>query len=85
MSTPSPDIAGGPVFAPPVATPTDTARRWLMTVLAATLAFVVIGSFAYAVYAATDVMTWLQVALPVVSGLVGAAGGFYFGQATSNQ
>ncbi len=77
--TPAADIAE-PVLAPPTATPTDTARRWLMTVLAATLAFVVIGSFAYAIDAGTNVMTWLQVVLPVVSGLVGAAGGFYFGQ-----
>jgi hypothetical protein len=72
----------GPILGPPQATPTDTARRWLMSVLAATLAFVVLGSFGYAVYASTDVMSWLQVVLPVVSGLVGAAGGFYFGQAS---
>ncbi len=51
-----------------------------MSVLAATLAFVVAGSFGYAVYAGANVMSWLQVVLPVVSGLVGAAGGFYFGQ-----
>lgn len=56
-----------------------------MSILALVLAFVVIGSFAYAVSAKTNVMTWLQVVLPVVSGLVGAAGGFYFGQATGNQ
>jgi hypothetical protein len=51
-----------------------------MTVLALILAFVVVGSFAFAMSTTTNVMTWLQVVLPVVSGLVGAAGGFYFGQ-----
>ena len=76
------DIAG-PILGAPQPTPTDAARRLLMSILAATLAFVVIGSFAYAVYASTNVMTWLQVVLPVVSGLVGAAGGFYFGQLKS--
>ena len=67
------DIAG-PILAPPQPTPTDSARRWLMSVVAATLAFVVAGSFGYAVYAGANVMSWLQVVLPVVSGLVGAAG-----------
>ncbi len=74
-----PDVSG-PVLAPAVSTPTDSARRWLMTVLALILAFVVVGSFAFAMSTTTNVMTWLQVVLPVVSGLVGAAGGFYFGQ-----
>jgi hypothetical protein len=54
-----------------------------MVVLASTLAFVVVGSFGYAMYDSANVMSWLQVVLPVVSGLVGAAGGFYFGQAKS--
>ncbi len=78
------DIAG-PILAPPQPTPTDSARRWLMSVLAATLAFVVAGSFGYAAYAGANVMSWLQVVLPVVSGLVRAAGGFYFGQMKSLQ
>lgn len=38
------DIAG-PILAPPQPTPTDSARRWLMSVLAATLAYVVADSY----------------------------------------
>jgi hypothetical protein len=82
-SAPAADVTGS-ILDKPVASPTETARRWLMTLLAATLAFVVIGSFSYAIYAGANVMTWLQVVLPVVSGLVGAAGGFYFGQQSQN-
>ncbi len=86
MTTPASQTASdivSPILAPPQPTPTDRARRWLMSILATTLAFVVAGSFGYAVYAGTNVMSWLQVVLPVVSGLVGAAGGFYFGQIKS--
>jgi hypothetical protein len=79
-NAPAPPDVSGPVLAPAVPTPTDSARRWLMTALALTLAFVVVGSFAYSIYSSANVMTWLQAVLPVVSGLVGAAGGFYFGQ-----
>jgi hypothetical protein len=74
MTTPAPQTRSdvtGPILAPPQPTPTDSARRWLMSVLAAILAFVVAGSFGYAVYAGANVMSWLQVILPVVSGLVG--------------
>ena len=83
VNAPVPAEVSGPILAPAVPTPTDSARRWLMTVLASVLAFVVVGSFAFAMYTSANVMTWLQVVLPVVSGLVGAAGGFYFGQAKS--
>ena len=70
----------GPPTSVKYATPTDRARFWLMLCLVGIFAFVIVGSYIYDWHTRTPSTTWLEPVLPVVAGLVGAAGGFYFGE-----
>jgi hypothetical protein len=66
-------------------TPNDKARLWLMIILAGTFASTVLGSLMWAAIAGMSLSSWLNPVLPAITGLVGGAVGFYFGQQSQNQ